>query len=809
MSNHTTMLMGLVTMMCLCALGQGVAPKATAPVIPEFSFSSDADAQKVFYPTDSPKVSWVQTGETGYVKLPMAFKGTTAARMCWDVLAKLDLSKSKGIAFDIYAEDVELLGGMTIYFKSGDGWYSSHFGIPSSGSWCHVEVTKSGVGTEGNPSGWGDISAIRLSFWTGQDKKDTFAAVANLSVLEYKSDIVVMTADSCIRPGNPENKGYSQFAAAIVRTLDTLGLESATVSDLDIAKDDTPLKTAKLLVMPYNPKISPEAITALEQFAERGGKFLALYSLPEGMESLFGVRRKGWEKCPTGAFKGYRATKDRLPGQPDLARQTSPHTVIMEPEPGSKVIATWEDSEGNDLGWPGAIASPRSVFLGHVWFSPGGENVSQFLLSIVGYLCPGIWEKSSRTSIDQIGTLGYFSGLSELREMLGKEATVEARRALDAACSLRDKAQHAFDKRDYWEAMSLCEQANARALEAYCRMARSVPGEHRGFWCHSAKGLPGKTWDEAIEILAKHGFNAIFPNMLWGGMAYYPSDVLPRYKGLEKEGDQVRLCLDACKKYGVACHVWKVNWNMGSHLDNDFVEKMVAEERVQVTYSSELKKTWLCPSHPANLRLEADSMVELVKKYPDLDGIHFDYIRYPDGNSCFCAGCRQRFEAKIGKQVEDWPKDTRAILREEWQDFRRENITALVKLVHQEGKAVRKSIQISAALFGNWMSDRNSVAQDWELWCRNGWLDFGCPMNYTDWPNTFKSQCTRQQNWRHKVPMYPGIGLSCWKYTFDPVNMVKQIEIARDLKTGGFNVFNYDNHALKVLPFMSLGCTKE
>jgi hypothetical protein len=57
--------------------------------------------------------------------------------------------------------------------------------------------------------------------------------------------------------------------------------------------------------------------------------------------------------------------------------------------------------------------------------------------------------------------------------------------------------------------------------------------------------------------------------------------------------------------------------------------------------------------------------------------------------------------------------------------------------------------------------------------------------------------------------MYPGIGLSCWKYTFDPVNMVKQIEIARDLKTGGFNVFNYDNHALKVLPFMSLGCTKE
>jgi len=35
---------------------------------------------------------------------------------------------------------------------------------------------------------------------------------------------------------------------------------------------------------------------------------------------------------------------------------------------------------------------------------------------------------------------------------------------------------------------------------------------------------------------------------------------------------------------------------------------------------------WLDPAHPANFRLELDSLLEVVRKY-DVDGIHFDYIR--------------------------------------------------------------------------------------------------------------------------------------------------------------------------------------
>lgn len=47
-------------------------------------------------------------------------------------------------------------------------------------------------------------------------------------------------------------------------------------------------------------------------------------------------------------------------------------------------------------------------------------------------------------------------------------------------------------------------------------------------------------------------------------------------------------------------------------------------------------------SHPDNSPLERDSMLELARAY-DVDGLHFDYIRYPNGHARYCDGCRQRY----------------------------------------------------------------------------------------------------------------------------------------------------------------------
>jgi uncharacterized lipoprotein YddW (UPF0748 family) len=229
---------------------------------------------------------------------------------------------------------------------------------------------------------------------------------------------------------------------------------------------------------------------------------------------------------------------------------------------------------------------------------------------------------------------------------------------------------------------------------------------------------------------------------------------------------------------------------------------------VQQDADGKVEEHWLCPSHPENQQLEIDSMVEVARRYP-VDGLHFDYIRYPSSNYCFCAGCRSRFEQHVGRPVADWPGAVRipGELRSQWLDWRRDQITAVVRAVAEQARQVRPGIRISAAVFSNWPRDRDSVGQDWKLWCEKGYLDFVCPMDYTDSNQTFRTSVRNQTGWAAGKPLYPGIGLSCWADPRDPVRLLEQIAICREFKTGGFTVFNYDQNAEDVLPYCAVGAT--
>jgi uncharacterized lipoprotein YddW (UPF0748 family) len=298
--------------------------------------------------------------------------------------------------------------------------------------------------------------------------------------------------------------------------------------------------------------------------------------------------------------------------------------------------------------------------------------------------------------------------------------------------------------------------------------------------------------------------------MCWGGLAYYQSTVLPVAPEVKEKGDQVALCLAACRKYGLTCHVWKVNWNIGGRAPREFTDRMKAEARTQVGYSGK-PVDWLCPSHPANQKLEIDSMVEVAGRY-DVDGIHFDYIRYPGPEGCFCAGCRERFEKLIGSKVRNWPADVRqdAELRQKWLDFRRASITAVVAGVSEAVRKAKPKVKISAAVFGNWPADRDGVGQDWKLWCEKGYLDFVCPMDYTPHTGQFASLVERQVKWAGKVPCYPGIGLSTWDGKGDMFTLFDQIAVTRRAGTGGFTIFEYNASTAKdVVPLCGAGITRK
>jgi uncharacterized lipoprotein YddW (UPF0748 family) len=408
--------------------------------------------------------------------------------------------------------------------------------------------------------------------------------------------------------------------------------------------------------------------------------------------------------------------------------------------------------------------------------------------------------------------------MSDLKSHAPKDAQ---RRAAEADMTLQ-QAEKQFLAGGYPEAVELGQSARQSFVAAYLLAQPSPAVEGRAVWNHSGTGAYAGDWGRSIKLLADAGFNMVLPNMLWGGVAHYASDVLPSSKTFAQYGDQVEQCVAAAKRYGVEVHVWKVNWNLG-RAPQSFVDRMRREGRLQVSVRGE-PVHWLCPSHPENQRLELNSLLELVVKH-QVDGLHFDYIRYPDRDSCYCDGCRLRFEKQRsrsqngrgqrsevgtaeGGRVEKWPEDAYSgELRAEYNNWRCDQITRLVAAVRREVKKQRPDVKISAAVFGSYPSCRESVGQDWVAWVKAGYLDFVCPMDYTNDEAQFAELVSGQLKLiGGRIPCYPGIGATASRSRLAPDQVVAQIRQARRLGAAGFTIFNYSSDtAESIVPAVGQG----
>jgi uncharacterized lipoprotein YddW (UPF0748 family) len=352
--------------------------------------------------------------------------------------------------------------------------------------------------------------------------------------------------------------------------------------------------------------------------------------------------------------------------------------------------------------------------------------------------------------------------------------------------------------------------ATKSANNAFSASQPSKEEEFRAVWIHTAFGLEGG-WERSMKVLKDNNVSAVIVNMLWGGLAYYPSKVLPVDPAVAERGDQIEQCVQAGKKSGVQVHVWKVNYNL-SRAPQEFVARLRAENRTQKTFAG-AEVDWLCPSHPDNFKLECDSIMEVIRNY-DVDGFHFDYIRYPDDRACYCQGCRERFQKETGLTVEKWPDDVHGGgLTEQFQDWRRQQVTRLVRAVREEAHKVKPDVAISAAVFPDWVNHRRSVGQDTVRWLKEGYLDFVCPMDYTTDIEDLRTKVTQQVGFVRQVaadgpqvPLY--IGLGAFRLP-DTADLIEQIQLTRQLGADGFVLFQYDEElAEQKLPALLLGTTK-
>jgi uncharacterized lipoprotein YddW (UPF0748 family) len=305
-------------------------------------------------------------------------------------------------------------------------------------------------------------------------------------------------------------------------------------------------------------------------------------------------------------------------------------------------------------------------------------------------------------------------------------------------------------------------------------------------------------WDSAMAALSAAGFNMILPSMLSSGSAYYPSEYVPMIGG----EDELARCIEAAHSHGIEVHVWKVNWALW-RVREDSLAKYVREGRIQVSFdgkrvpqvSRELgwnqRYDWLCPAHPENRELEKNLMMELVRKY-DVDGVHFDYMRFPYEPLCYCETCRKKFTEETRLVLDHWPDDVwkGGRYREIYLDWRRELITSSAREIAAAIHDYDPYVCVSLAARSGLEHAYNSDAQVWWEWIDEGILDFVCPMNYAEDPAGYVESIREHFPLiGGRIPYYGGIGLFRMR---DAGLLIEAIEGGRALGQDGFVVFSYE-----------------
>jgi uncharacterized lipoprotein YddW (UPF0748 family) len=745
----------------------------------------------------------VPTDQRNAVRVELPFGDHSKwKRIYIDRKGKFDLLAPSRFSLEIEKEgSPKAFDVVTIHFHSEDGWYWARGKRVSPESNRYI-FEKSTLKKSDRPGSWDKIDTIRLSFWQG-DNQNGAVRIKNLTAIIEK--IVVILTDSD-RPGAKENRRY---AKTMVKQLDALGLHVDQLRESELS--DEMLRERELVILPCNASLPSKAEQAIIRFINQGGKVFIAHHMSGALGDAIGIEPSRYrrQKRP-GQFAEIRFDEEvlkKVDALPSSVRQASWNLNTARPITGkSNIWGAWFDDKGNPTGQAGLIVSDQGAFLTHVILEDDREAKQQLLAALIGKLYPEAWRQMAQFELKRAACVGPFHAPEKIAKMIERSKIDQAD---ELAKRTRDdfaKVDELFNSKEYVEAIRAAREAHRHLTEAYLSSVSSRPAEGRAFWNHSGTGAYPGDWDRTIRELAEGGFNMVLPNMLWGGVAHYPSEVLPQSGTFDRYGDQVAACVKAGNKYGVEVHVWKVNWVLGG-APEDFVEKLRGDARLQKSVEGcEVK--WLCPSHPANFDMERRAMLEVVQKYP-VDGIHFDYIRYDSPEYCFCDGCRARFEVETGKKVENWPTDCYTGCRfKEYSDWRRKQISRLVETVSREAKQIRPEVKVSAAVFQKYPACRDEVFQDWVAWVKAGYLDFACPMDYLTDDSRFEQWVQKQLKLvEGRIPLYPGIGV----YLLPGADrVVGQIEIARRLGADGFTLFNLtEKTASELVPAIKMGAGRQ
>jgi uncharacterized lipoprotein YddW (UPF0748 family) len=356
-------------------------------------------------------------------------------------------------------------------------------------------------------------------------------------------------------------------------------------------------------------------------------------------------------------------------------------------------------------------------------------------------------------------------------------------------------------------------------------------GEARALWVVRDSLRTPASIAQVVQHAVANGFNTLLVQVRGRAEAYYSSGVEPRAQALAGQPaafDPLQSVLEAAHTAGLKVHAW-VNVNLVSsaaalpssrdhvvhrHPEWLMVPRALAQDLGgQPTHGpgyvgtlarwsraqSAIEGLYLSPAVPAAAAYTVSVVDDLARRYA-LDGVHLDYVRYPGPEFDYSRAALGEFRTAMMSTV---PAPERSLLDrrsrddvlawadaypEQWADFRRSRLTALVMKLRTAVRQARPGALLSAAVAPDATEAFATKYQDWRLWAEAGLLDVLCPMAYTTNVDLFRRQVAEAVRISPPAQVWAGIGA----YRLPAAQTVSHIEAARALGVRGVALFSYD-----------------
>ncbi|MSU58533.1 MAG: hypothetical protein EXS35_10205 [Pedosphaera sp.] len=280
----------------------------------------------------------------------------------------------------------------------------------------------------------------------------------------------------------------------------------------------------------------------------------------------------------------------------------------------------------------------------------------------------------------------------------------------------------------------------AAALFAVAK-AGAQSNEFRGLWV-DAWGTGFLDAGEVTQLVADaraYNFNALVVQMRRRGDAFY-NNLAPGNdpkttviaSGFDALQDVITKAHDTSGgKQRLEVHCWVATYKIWSssttppsqpgHVFNLHPE-FLTQDQAGDPFTSEAY--CLDPGHPDVSLWNYIMATNIVRRY-DVDGFHWDYIRYPEPDSGYNPTAIARYNAEFGLTGQPSPTST------QFSDWRRRQVTDFLRWCNADLLFWKSNLVVSCAVFGSRSDAYNARFQDWAAWNSEGIIDICMPMGYT------------------------------------------------------------------------------